>query len=262
MPRLPDELINRLKTEVPLTELCREYGIELSGSGKNLLGRCPFHEDAEPSFAVTPSKNLWNCLAGCGGGDTIKLVMMMEKVSFRRAAEKLAARLGVVPEAQTVTTHTGTTHEILVDPGPGLSDTRLMNIVTDFYHTTFMNQPQAMKYLQSRKCFHPEAAKHFQIGYANRTLGYRVPKTTKAGKDLKAQLQTLGIYGRKGHEHLSGSVVFPIYDKNRNPVQIYGRKVNDHLRKGTPMHLYLEQEKRGIWNREGIEKRLFSRICG
>jgi DNA primase len=261
MARLPDELVDRIKREVALADLCTEYGIELSGSGKNLLGKCPFHEDDEPSFAVTPSKNLWNCLAGCGGGDNIKLVMNVEKVSFRRAAEKLAAKLGIVPEADTVTTHTGTTHEILTDPGDGLSDSRLMGMVTDFYHATFLNQPQAMAYLQKRKCFHPEAAKRFRIGYANRTLGYRVPKTTKAGQDLKAQLTKLGIYGEKGHEHLNGSVVFPVFDRNGNAVQMYGRKVNDHLRKGTPMHLYLQQPKRGIWNREGIEKQAEWLLC-
>ena len=261
MSRLPDELVDRIKREVPLEDLCREYAIGLSGSGKNLLGKCPFHEDDEPSFAVTPNKNLWNCLAGCGGGDNIKLVMDIEKISFRRAADKLAAKLGIVPEAQTVVTHTGTTHEILTDPGDGLSDTRLMNIVTDFYHTTFLNQPQAMQYLAKRKCFHPEAAKRFKIGYANRTLGYRVPKTTKAGQDLKTQLTKLGIYGEKGHEHLNGSVVFPISDRHGNPVQMYGRKVNDHLRKGTPPHLYLQQPKRGIWNREGIEKQTEWLLC-
>lgn len=261
MARLPDELIDRIKREVSLADLCREYSIELSGSGKNLLGKCPFHEDDEPSFAVTPGKSLWNCLAGCGGGDNIKLVMELEKMSFRRAAEKLAVKLGLAPEAPAITTHTGTTHEILVDPGHGLSDARLMETVTDFYHTTFLNQPQAMAYLTKRKCFHPEAAKRFRIGYANRTLGYRVPKTTKAGKDLKDQLTKLGIYGQKGHEHLMGSVVFPIYDKNGNAVQMYGRKVNDHLRKGTPMHLYLQQAKRGIWNREGIEKQVEWLLC-
>ncbi|MFN9025498.1 MAG: CHC2 zinc finger domain-containing protein [Akkermansiaceae bacterium] len=261
MARLPEELVERIKREVPLEDLCRDYGIELSGSGKNLLGKCPFHEDDEPSFAVTPNKNLWNCLAGCGGGDNIKLVMDIEKISFRRAADKLAAKLGIVPEAQTVVTHTGTTHDILTDPGDGLSDVRLMNIVTDFYHTTFLNQPQAMQYLAKRKCFHPEAAKRFKIGYANRTLGYRVPKTTKAGQDLKTQLTKLGIYGEKGHEHLNGSVVFPVFDRHGNPIQMYGRKVNDHLRKGTPPHLYLQQPKRGIWNREGIEKQTEWLLC-
>jgi len=255
MARLPEELIERIKAEVPLVDLCREYGIELTGHGKNLMGKSPFREEAEPSFIVTPSKNLWNDMgAGGQGGDNIRLVMLMEKISFRRAAEKLAARLGLAPQAAAITTKVGTEHDILASPGDALSDAQLMGIVTDFYHQTFLNQPQAMAYLQKRKCFHPEAVKKFKIGYANRTLGYHVPTTTAAGRTLKERLQKLGVLRKEtGHEHLNGSVVFPIRDRhNMNVTQLYGRKITDGLRKGTPLHLYLEQPKRGLWNPESV----------
>jgi DNA primase catalytic core len=253
MARIPDELIERIKREVPVADLAREYGIELKPKGKDLFASCPWHEDSDPSFSVTPVKNLWNCLGGCGGGDNIQLVMRCEKISFRRAAEKLTARLGLAPQAAAITTRVGTAHEILTAPGDGLSDAQLMGIVTDFYHQTFLNQPQAMAYLQKRKCFHPEAVKKFKIGYANRTLGYRVPTTTAAGRDLKERLQKLGVLRKEtGHEHLNGSVVFPISDRQGQPVQIYGRKITDGLRKGTPLHLYLEQPKRGLWNPESM----------
>jgi len=255
MARLPDELIERIKREVPLTDLCREYGIELSGHGKNLKAKSPFREEKDASFIVTPSTNLWNDLgAGGRGGSNIDLVMLMEKVSFRRAAEKLAGRLGLAPQAAAITTKVGTEHDILAAPGDALTDAQLMGIVTDFYHATFCNQPQAMQYLQKRKCFHPEAVKRFRIGYANRTLGYRVPATTAAGRELKERLQKLGVLRKEtGHEHLNGSVVFPITDRIGGIVtQLYGRKITDGLRKGTPLHLYLEQPKRGLWNPESV----------
>jgi DNA primase len=256
MARIPLELIERIKREVPVADLCREYGIELKPKGKDLFACCPWHEDREPSFSVTPGKNLWNCLAGCGGGDNIQLVMRCEKISFRRATEKLLARLGVAPQAPAITTRLGTAHEILTAPDDGLSDAQLLGIVTDFYHATFCNQPQAMAYLQKRKCFHPEAVKRFKIGYANRTLGYRVPTTTAAGRQLKARLQKLGVLRKEsGHEHLNGSVVFPITDRQGGVVmQMYGRKITEGLRKGTPLHLYLEQPKRGLWNPESVMK--------
>ena len=261
MARLPEETLTRIKAEVPLDVLCREHGIELSGSGKNLLGRCPFHEDGEPSFVVTPGKNLWNCLAGCGGGDNIQLLMRLEGVSFRHAADKLAARLGLAPEAATVETRQGTSHDILADPGESINDAALMGIVTDFYHRTFLNQPQAMQYLAKRKCFHPEAVKRFKIGYANRTLGYRVPATTAAGNALKSRLQSLGILRDSGHEHLNGSVVFPICDRHNAPVQMYGRKLNDNLRKGTPTHLNLEGPLRGVWNGDALTNQREIILC-
>jgi DNA primase catalytic core len=250
MPRLPEDLIEKLKRDVPLSDLCRERGIELSGTGKNLLGKCPFHADDTASLSVTPATNLWNCLAGCGGGDTIALLMRLEGISFRRACDQLAARLGYAPEAATVETKLGTTHDILTTPETAADDAALLQTVADFYARTFWNDPRAMTYLQKRKCFHPEAAKLFQIGYANRTLGYRVPTTTAAGNTLKSRLQALGVMRKEtGHEHLSGSVVFPICDpRTGHVVQLYGRKITEGLRKGTPLHLYLERPKSGLWN--------------
>ncbi len=70
---------------------------------------------------------------------------------------------------------------------------------------------------------------------------------------MKARLQKLGVLRKEtGHEHLNGSVVFPICDRNGSVVQLYGRKITDGLRKGTPLHLYLEAPKRGVWNAEAV----------
>ena len=186
MSRIPDTLIERLKQEVQLTDLCRRYNIELQPQGKNLITHCPFHEDRNPSFVVTPSKNLWNCLGACqGGGDNIRFVMKIEKISFRHAVEKLQTIAGLTPEPATIQTRMGTEHPILIEkinqepttdnlasnPSSPQNDQALLKHVVDFYHQSFLNQPQAMDYLQKRCCFHPEAAKQFLIGYANRTLG-------------------------------------------------------------------------------------------
>jgi DNA primase catalytic core len=253
MPRIPEIELQRLKREVSLAVLCRDYGIELKQIGPdNLMGRCPFHADQTPSFGVTPSKNLWNCLAGCGGGDTIQLVMKKEGVSFRHAVEILQRKTGATPAAAVLTTRQGTAHPVLVDPATQLADHALLKHVADFYHQTFLNDPKAMKYLEQRKCFHPEAVKLFRLGYANRTLGYRVPATTAEGKKLKAQLQRIGILRESGHEHLTGSVVFPIFDALGNVAQMYGRKVTPKLREGTPLHLYLPGDHKAVWNGQSL----------
>jgi hypothetical protein len=33
--------------------------------------RCPFHDDRSASFSISPDGMLWNCFAGCGGGDAV-----------------------------------------------------------------------------------------------------------------------------------------------------------------------------------------------
>ena len=97
MARIPEAEIERLKEGVPVQRLVEASGIELKKGGKDMLGRCPFHEDATASLVVTPAKNLWHCF-GCGvGGGPIDWVIKRQGVSFRHAVELL--REGVTPLA-------------------------------------------------------------------------------------------------------------------------------------------------------------------
>ena len=65
MPRIPDEVIERLKQEVSLERLAEARGVKLKRHGADLLGLCPFHDDHEPSLVISPKKNLWHCLGAC-----------------------------------------------------------------------------------------------------------------------------------------------------------------------------------------------------
>ena len=67
MARIPEAEIERLKEAVPVARLAEASGVELKKGGKDMLGRCPFHEDATASLVMTPAKNLWHCF-GCGVG--------------------------------------------------------------------------------------------------------------------------------------------------------------------------------------------------
>lgn len=254
MRRIPEEELARLKAAVPLAELCARYGIELKAHGHDLIGRCPFHDDKTPSFVVTPAKNLWHCLGACGvGGSNIDLVMKREGVSFIHAVQKLREALGAAPAPAVLRTRQGTEHPVLAEPGVSLSDGALLETVVSFYHEQFCSNAAAMRYLQERGCFHPEAVKKFRLGFANRTLGYRLPMTTQHGKALKAQLTKLGIMRESGHEHLSGCVVFPVIHEGE-VTELYGRRITKAkpVQEGSP-HLYLPGPHAGVWNADGIK---------
>jgi hypothetical protein len=79
-------------------------------------------------------------------------------------------------------------------------------------------------------------------------------KQVRNGAAIRAQLARIGLYRSSGHEHLNGSVVAPVFDAAGRVLQAYGRKVHDNLRAGTPKHLMLPGELRGIWNREAISE--------
>jgi len=64
MARVPEEEIERLKKEISLERLVAARGIELTKTGANLVGLCPFHLDEKtPNLVVTPEKNVFHCFA-------------------------------------------------------------------------------------------------------------------------------------------------------------------------------------------------------
>ncbi len=132
---------------------------------------------------------------------------------------------------------------------PEADDQAVLRQVVDYYHETLLASPEAEKYLLSRSLDHPEMCEHFRLGFANRTLGYRLPeKNRKSGAEIRSRLQALGLLRDSGHQHFTGSVVFPVIDLNGNVTEMYGRKITPGLRPGTPLHTYLPGPHQGVWN--------------
>ena len=88
--------IEQLKKNVSILHLCAAHGIELKRHGtRDYIGRCPFHEDQEPSFVVSPQKNLFHCLGCDAGGSVIDLVMKLEQLTLHQAIDKLMTSTSV-----------------------------------------------------------------------------------------------------------------------------------------------------------------------
>ena len=69
---------------------------------------------------------------------------------------------------------------------------------------------------------------------------------------MRGRLQKLGILRESGHEHFNGSLVIPVITPAGEVAEMYGRKITPKLREGTPNHLYLKGEHRGVWNEEAL----------
>jgi DNA primase catalytic core len=256
----PDEELERLKREVSLVRLIESQGLALTSQGKDLACRCPWHEgDDTPSCIVTPATNLWHCFGCNAGGSVIDWVMRRHKVSFRHACELLAKEHPVVSAGAAAPQKLSQAKLRAAQSFSAAGDAALLDQVIEFYHETLLTSPEALSYLDSRGLGSRELIERFKLGYANRTLGYRLaPKAFKAGAELRSALQRVGILRESGHEHLNGSIVVPLFgepseDAARPVVGAYGRKVNQQLRPGTPKHLYLPGPHRGVFNREGLD---------
>jgi len=251
MARIPEAEVERLKQEISLQRLAEGVGITLKRHGADLLGLCPFHDDTKPSLVISPKKNLWHCLGACqAGGSVIDWVMRAEGVSFRHAVELLQA--DHQPLAVGAVKHS-TVQKLPTALAPNAEDAKLLRQVVDYYHQTLKATPEALAYLEKRGIGSREAIDQFRLGFANRTLGYRLPaKNRREGAAMRGQLQRLGLLRPSGHEHFNGSLVIPVFDSEGNVTELYGRKLSDHLRKGTPSHLYLPGPHQGVWNAEAL----------
>ena len=256
MARIPDDLIARLKSEVPVERVVAGAGVELSRRGKDLVGLCPFHEETEPSLVVSPAKQLWRCF-GCGkGGSVIDWRMEISGEGFRAAVESLATEHlpgVVVEEAEEGPAVEPFDEEELVR-WLEASDEELLGRVAAYYRERLEVDLRGKEYLAKRGLLHPELVERFELGFADRSLGLRLPaKQVKAGEAIRNRLAELGIFRQEtGREHLNGSLIVPIRDLSGRVTQMYGRKVTSRLRKGTPEHLYLPGSRNCVFHPEAL----------
>jgi DNA primase catalytic core len=265
MARIPVEVVERLKTEISVQRLAEVRGIAFKKHGGDLIGRCPFHDDKTPSLVITPAKNLWHCLGACqAGGTVIDWVMKSEGVSFRHAVELLQndyQPLAASVAAAAPIKHS-TVKKLTMPIAADAEDAKLLAQVIEYYHETLLASPEALDYLNRRSIGSEEAIKTFKLGFANRTLGYRLPEKNRVeGAAIRGRLQRLGLLRESGHEHFNGSVVMPITSASGEVTEIYGRKITEGLRPGTPNHLYLPGPHRGVWNEAALDEHQEIILC-
>lgn len=90
------DFVEQLKSSVDIVRTIGEYvRLKRVGSTPRYMGLCPFHNEKTPSFSVHMSHQFFKCF-GCGvGGDVIKFVMEMERISFVEALKLLSERNGI-----------------------------------------------------------------------------------------------------------------------------------------------------------------------
>jgi len=223
-----NDTVREVAERLSIAEIIGEY-VSLKRSGSNFLGLCPFHGEKTPSFNVNPAREIFHCF-GCGaGGDIFSFVMKIEGISFPEALRKLAARAGVAIEDRPLT-----------DAEKQLKTERdqqraIMLLTAQHYRETLTRQPEgavARSYLQEREV-DPETAAAYGLGYAPERRDTLIQLLRAKGLPLE-QAEQLGII-RKGdrgwYDLLHHRLIFPIRDKQGQPIGFAGRVLDNSLPK-------------------------------
>jgi DNA primase catalytic core len=256
MPRIADADIERVKRGTDLLALVRSRGIELQKHGsKDWKGLCPFHGDqGTPNLIVSPDKGLWHCMACGKAGNPIQFVQHHDGISFRHAFELLAGGSSCGGQSAIYAARPMSkqnTVPVLACPlDPEADDATLLQQVTDYYQERLRAVPVARAYLASRGLDRDGLISGHQLGFADRTLGLRLPDANrKTGELLRTRLTQLGVWRESGHEHFNGCIVVPLFNAAGKIVSYYGRRIGP----GTVKHLYAPGPHRGLFNPAAFE---------
>jgi DNA primase catalytic core len=233
-----------IKGRVDIACLFTSFGVELTSKGKSSVGKCPWHDDREPSLSVDREKGLYHCF-GCGeSGDAFSLVRRMKGVGFRGALEYLKAYLGASPSNGKKAPQESPPPAPR-PPAAGMAAAAELRYILDDvcarYASDLAAHADAREYLGSRGLDRPELIAGFKLGYSSGKL------TESLSASQRAELTRLGVMKASGVEHLSKCIVFPLFDERGHVAGFYGRRIQE---RSGPAHLYLPGPHRGIFNRE------------
>jgi len=208
--------IESLKNSIDIVDVVGSF-IELRKAGANYKANCPFHGEKTPSFVVSPSKQIYHCF-GCGvGGDSIKFVMELEKLSYPEAIEKLASM---------------NNFSLMYTKGSSdYSDAkRVLEAIGQWYTKNLNRNETAMKYLLDRGVSQ-SSIENFEIGYVpngQEVMGFLQSALLPLPQAAEAGIIAQSENGRGYYARLVERITFPIYSASASIVGFGGRTITNH----------------------------------
>jgi len=215
--RIPDKYLSQVRKRLSILDVVSPY-CDLQRQGANWISSCPFpdHEDADPSFTVSPEKELFKCF-GCGrGGNMFSFLQLMEGLTFSEAVKHCADKVGMdFPFA----TSTSTTFDQLL---------QLHKDAAKHYFITLIQDPDKLLYLigsdrdRGQRCLTMDTVKRYGLGYCDGSFALDASRAYPP--DL---LNTSGIFyhrDRVAQDIMLGRWVFPITNMTGHIIALGGGK--------------------------------------
>jgi DNA primase len=194
---------------------------QLRRTGAQWTGRCPFHDDRNPSFSVNPVEKLYHCFSCGKGGDLIKFVEETEGLDFAAAVEWLADRYAVELEYE--------------ETAPGFEARRsrrdrllsVLEAAARFYERHLWESEAGKpvrEYLAGRG-LSEDTCRLFRLGLS--PGGDLLAVKARAKGYAQEELVAAGLVNRAGRDYFAGRLVFPLADARGRVLGFGARRLSE-----------------------------------
>ena len=212
MAYISNEIINEIRNKTDIVEVVSRY-VNLTKTGKNYIGVCPFHDDHSPSMSVSPEKQIYTCFSCGASGNVFTFVSDFEKISFSEAVKLLGEKVGInVSNDIKVNTKRDEYFDIY-------------DLASKFYQNSLNSSlgKNAIEYLENRH-LDKETIKKFGIGLSIQKVSLTKYLTNK--KYSLDKLIDIGLTNDNGNDIFVSRIMFPIWGLSGNVVAFSGRIYN------------------------------------
>ena len=246
--------VDKIVDAARIVDVVSEF-VTLRKSGVNYKGLCPFHDDRNPSFMVSPSKNICHCFVCGKGGTPASFLMEHEQITYPEALRWLAKKYNIEIVEK----------ELTDEEREAQSERESMFIVNewakDWFHDILKNDPDGIaigkQYFRSRG-IRDDIIEKFQLGYspqkrdalalAAKAKGYKPEFLVKTGLCYERE----GARGKEQENSLvdrySGRAIFPWFNVS-GKVVAFGGRVLDSRTKGVAQK-YVNSPDSDIYHKE------------
>lgn len=231
--------IAKIMDATKIEEVVSEF-VTLKKRGINYVGLCPFHNDSNPSFSVSPTRGICHCFTCGKGGNAINFLMELEQMTYPDALRWLAKKYKIEIQERELTN----------EEKQRESERESMFIVNDWAAKYFQDILQhdvdgiaiGMAYFRGRG-FRDDVIRKFQLGFAlpkrtalaeaAKAAGYNPKYLVDTGLCFKVDKDEAG--NKSGEDKIldrfSGRAIFPWFSVS-GKVVAFGGRVLDSRTKG------------------------------
>ncbi len=217
------DTIDAIHNTVDIVSVIGEYTKLTKRGAVDWWGCCPFHSEKTPSFRVDAEKKMYYCFGCHAGGDVVKFVMEMEKLSYPEALTQLAQQSGI-----PIRYEDGVKPDLIKQDNKIEQYIELYERTASMFHYLLMETDSGKKALEyiKKRGLTDETLKKFKLGYAPADRKWLKQFLLK--KNFSEDfLRQSGLFSQKYPDYafFSDRLMFPIFNRKGQVVAFGGRVI-------------------------------------